>query len=103
MLTKLSKVQSTDDVLNRVQDGLIRSLNPVLGNQILQGQLLQSVSLATGLNTINHKLGRDLVGWFITRLRANSIVWDSQDTNQSSNLTLILNASAPVVIDLWVF
>jgi hypothetical protein len=103
MLGTLSKIQSNDQTLNQIQDLNIRTLNPVLQNQLLQGQLLQNQKLSSGANTINHKLGRNLIGWFLTRIRANAQVWDTQDSNSSPGQTLILNASTAVTVDLWVF
>ena len=99
----LAKIQSTDDVTNRIQDQLISKMNPVLSNQLTNGSLLTSISLNSGSNTVNHKLGRKLVGWFVTRLRANVQIWDSQDGNKNDSQTLLLNASGSVTVDIWVF
>jgi len=105
MIPKLSFIQSDDRVVNLVQDRLIKSLNPVLNNPILDGVLLESVSLVTGSdNVVNHTLGRPLVGWFVTRLRASATIYDKQDANTGTpNLTLVLVSSANVTVDLYVF
>lgn len=79
-------------------------LNPLLSNPALASIVLESISLATGANVINHKLGRRLQGWKIVRMRNNfSQVYDTQDANPTPQLTLNLNASADVVVDLEVF
>jgi hypothetical protein len=78
-------------------------LNPLLANPSLQSVILQNVSLQMGLNTINHGLGRKLLGWRVVRLRATATIFDVQDTNSTPALTLILNSSAPVVVNLEVF
>lgn len=95
--------QSKDQELNKLQTQWGSQLNPLLGSPIVNGILLQGVSLSTGTNVINHKLGRNLVGWIITRRRANATVYDTQDTNQTPQLTLQLTASGAVVVDLYVF
>lgn len=86
-----------------MQNAWATQLNPLLANPLAQGQLLKSVSLVSGSNSINHKLGRKLQGWIIVRLRASATVYDTQDANQSPAVTLQLTASAPVTVDLWVF
>ena len=78
-------------------------LNPVISNEIVNGLLLQSVALNAGMNVINHTLGRKLVGWFPTRIRASATFYDQQDSNQTPALTLNLVSSAAVVADLWVY
>lgn len=78
-------------------------LNPTLSLPILNGNLLQNVPLSSGVNQINHKLGRNLIGWFPVRKRSAGTVYDSQDTNPSPSVTLTLHSSDASVIDLWVF
>jgi hypothetical protein len=65
--------------------------------------LLQKRALKAGTNRIAHSLGHALVGWQLTRLRANVAVWDAQDSEAQPDVFLSLVASAPVVVDLLVF
>ena len=102
-LPKFQQTNTSDQDLNTVQFNLVRTLNPVFDTPTLAGNLLQNVVLTAGDNSINHKLGRNLIGWQITRLRAASTIYDTQDTNKSPNLTLTLNSSAPVSVDIYVF
>lgn len=89
--------------LEEMQPKWASQLNPMLKNPSLQTSVLKSVSLVTGTNTIDTKLGRPLQGWYISRQRANASIYDAQDSNQTPELTLVLISSAPVVIDLVVF
>jgi len=78
-------------------------LNPLLAAPFSNGILLERVSLASGANVINHKLGRKLKGWLITRIRASATVYDTQDSNQRPELTLNLTSSASATVDIFVF
>lgn len=81
-----------------------KDLNPVLANALVNGRLVRNQMLGTGNNVVNHGLGRNLQGWFVTRLRGSfSQIYDTQDSNTMPSLTLNLNASAPVSVDLWVY
>lgn len=97
------KIQSQDDVLNRVQDQIEVSFQELGRTEILDGVLLRNVSLTTGANDIEHKLDRTVRGWFLTRKRANADVWDTQDNNARPTKFLTLQASADVVVDIWAF
>lgn len=79
------------------------SLNPVLANPLMSGRILDKIALKSGSNTINHGLQRDLQGYFIVLNSSNVTFYDSQATNQRSDLTLILNASGATTVSIYVF
>ncbi len=78
-------------------------IEPFLNNPPNNSLILPNISLTAGSNVINHRLGRKLSGWKTTRVRANVTLYDTQDDNQTPQLTLVLVASAPAVIDVEVF
>jgi hypothetical protein len=100
---QLPYFQSSLPILNQLQTKWQSILNPLLGNPLTQGIILNKIVLSSGSNTINHTLGRALVGWSIIRQRASASVYDNQDSNQMPTLTLILISSADVTVDLEVF
>lgn len=102
-LPKFNVTNTQDSDLAKVQRDLVRVLQPVFNTPTLGGNLLTEQALAVGPNSINHGLGRNLNGWQIVRQRAQASIWDSQDSNQTPNLTLALNSSAAVVCDIYVF
>ncbi len=89
--------------LDLMQTQWAQQLDPVIANPVLQNNILSKVSLVAGTNVINHKLGRKLQGWQLSRIRASATIYDNQDSNQMPELTLILVSSADVVVDLVVF
>lgn len=89
--------------LDRMQVAWAQQLDPIIINPIINNLILKNVSLIAGTNVINHLLGRNLQGWNPTRVRAAATIYDLQDSNQTPQLTLVLVASAPVVVDLSVF
>lgn len=79
-------------------------INPILQLPLSHSLLLQNISLVSGNNTINHKLGRNLTGWLVSRMQDGFIqLYDLQNTNQMKDLTLILNSSDVGIVDLIVF
>lgn len=102
-MASFPRVQTTDRLVNQLQSNIANTLNPIASNLIVDGIVLMQVSLATGGNTINHLLGRKLIGWFLTRQRQLATVYDTQDSNPTPQLNLLLTASAPVIVDIYVF
>lgn len=78
-------------------------LNPVLANPLVQGLLLPGVKLASGDNTVNHRLGRKLQGYIVVLNSAATTFYDKQATNPTPQLTLIINASGATTVSLYVF
>lgn len=100
----LPKFKSDDQSLTLMQSAWASQLDPVLKLPINSGVLLKSVPLLVGQNLVNHRLGRKLQGYFITRMRSiHSDIYDTQDSNRTPDLTLLLNSSAAVVVDILVF
>lgn len=87
----------------QAQNKWAATLNPIINKAIVNGNLLQNVSVKSGANTINHGLGRDLQGYLVVMNNANVTFYDSQDKNQYPDLTLALIASGPATISLYVF
>lgn len=77
-----------------------QSLNPLITNPINSVQILSNVSLITGSNTINHRLGHLMTGWFVIDPQGTATVYRSAPLN---NVTLTLTASAAIVLSIGVF
>lgn len=95
--------QSDSQALTLLQTNWASLINPVLNLPTNNGHLLKNVALQSGSNVINHLLGKKLQGWFTVRVRASATFYDLQDSNPTPALTLVLEASANVVVDLFVF
>lgn len=81
---------------------ITQNLNKLLGIQFLDGLQIKSVALPSGTEfALEHKLGREYAGFFITMKNANANVWVSSQTDK--NLYLKLTASAACTVDLWVY
>jgi len=104
MIKKTRTINTKDLDLSKVQDNLTYAIDTIGSKEIIDGIVLKNINLlSSGPNVINHKLGRGLVGWYIIRKRANSDIWDSQDTNPTQAISLILNCTNNVTVDIWVF
>jgi hypothetical protein len=76
------------------------TLNNVLANPLTNPVIIEEIKLVTGENTINHTIGRQLQGWFLTDLNAPVSVYRSQPLNP---LTLTLTSSGPATCNIVVF
>lgn len=79
------------------------TLNPVLANSLVGGRLIEEIDVVSGNNVINHGLAEELQGYLVVKNNANVTFYDRQQVNPRPQLTLILVASGPATISLYVF
>jgi hypothetical protein len=99
----LKTLNVPDEIQNRVQDNTKKAIDQLSNQPLTNGTILSSIALTTGNNTVNHKLGKKLTGWFIVRQRSSATIYDNQDSNKAPTQTLILVSSADVTVDIYVF
>lgn len=103
-MKEFKKFRAIDPDVTKVQENVQEYLRQITQNPVLDGLLLQDITLSSAsVTNVNHGLGRAPIGWIVTRQRASSIIWDSQDSNTLPSKTLQLNCSSDVVVDLWIF
>jgi hypothetical protein len=95
-----SKVTARDNSL--FQRNVQAAFNEVDNIPILNGCLIENVSLTTTATKISHKLSRPYRGFIVVRKNANVDVWETTDSVDNS-LFLPLDASGTVTVSLWVF
>lgn len=100
---KIQRINTPDRIINMIQDNISNIVEPIASAPILDSIILNNIALKTGSNSIPHKLGRTLTGWFIVRQRSAGTVYDTQDTNPNPQTFLRLTASANITVDLFVF
>lgn len=85
------------DPAQQIRD-FLRALRDV---EIVDGRLIENVSVSTSPTNISHRLGRDWKGYIVTAASASVNVYHTTTTNRDSVLTLTASGSATV--SLWVF
>lgn len=79
---------------------VVRAIKELQDVPLLNGVLLEDVSVGMSDTTIQHKLGRVPRGYLVVKLDAGSAVWQPAAATSSH---IHLQAASDVVISLWVF
>jgi hypothetical protein len=101
MARNFVKLNTQDRIISQLQDNIDQAFN--VTNVFNDGILHQGIALASGATTLNHGLGRPLIGWVITRKSGAADVYDTQATNLLPERNLTLVASAAITVDILVF
>lgn len=98
------KTQVKDSETSKLQSNLEVFFKPIINSEIIDGVLLKNVCLEAGVrNEVEHKLGRKPIGFMIVRKRADSRIWDLQDSNPGPLRSFTLACSHDVEVDVWIF
>lgn len=99
MLQQFRKLKVKDREVDSLQQNVGLILNQITKKPLVDGELLANVILPSGSFRLNHKLGRQPLGWIICDIDDNVTVYREEwDSN-----TITFNASGPVTLSLWVF
>jgi hypothetical protein len=93
------KALVNDPEVRKVQDSIEPTIRDIVGKSILDGLLLEDISLSSGSNIISHRLGRVPRGWIVVRKSSTATIYDNSIDEYYLNLT----ASAVCRVSLWVF
>jgi hypothetical protein len=101
MPTPFRRINTTDQILMRLQDAIGESLASLLSVPLLS-QVTVSVSLSTSPTAVAHGLGRPVQGWLVVRKNAAADVYEG-DVSIAPNKTINLVASASVDVTILFF
>lgn len=102
-MATIKLVSGLDALTSQLQTNIAQALRPLLNNLLLNGRVLEQVTLAIGTNVVPTGLGRPVLGWVITRKRSAANIYDSQDSNTTPALNLLLVSDAVATVDIYVF
>jgi hypothetical protein len=96
----MRQTQSNNPDIVQLQSAMNDQFAQLRQIDILNGLRLTSIALTSAAVTnVNHKLGRQALGYFVTSASAGALIWN--DTLTES--VIPLHTSADITVDLWVF
>ena len=98
-----TEVQSKDDSVNRIQKNIKAALNPVLDLPFSAGVHKKDVAITTSDTLVDHGLGRNMVGYFVTKQDADTSIFVSSTSNDIPQFQVILKSGATVTADIFFF
>lgn len=98
---RFNRIQTTNVDVNRLQDSVKETLDPITSNLLLGGNLLKAVNLVAGPNLLSHGLGRNYLAWMLLRPSSAATLFETPSPDPSKYIQL--TASAPLTCSLLVF
>jgi hypothetical protein len=102
LIKSFGRVQSSDRVLNLIQDNLSKAIDNLNMVPLNGGVLVEGISLAIGDNTVYTQLNGPLTGWIIVDIDGVAEIYNNSSSTTPTG-QLILNSDAEVTVSLFVF
>ena len=96
-------LHSGNATLDRVQDSIQTSLQPLLELPFASGSLIKDQVLGTSDTYVDHKLGITPEGWLIIKQNADTSIYESATVNHAPSKNIILKAGASVTVTIFFF
>lgn len=98
------KIFTDDPLQQRLQDSIAQSFSQLEKLPQLDSVIVKNVTLSAAIdNLVEHKLGREIVGWQIIRQNANAVVYESSTVNTTPSAFVILRTSAACTVTILFF
>lgn len=101
-LEEFRRIQPQDEDLRKIQENL-RLYFGQLNKTVLDGVILEDVSVGTSTTSVPHGLARKYQGWQILDIHGDARVWRDTTSTLDNTKYLPLKASSAVTVKLWVF
>ena len=108
-LRRFNKVfKPQDQEFNRLQDSIEQAVNPIIDSRIVDGVYIKEVDLSTADTFVEHKLGREPLGFIVVRKFAAGDVFESLTDSSGDNYDRkrFINIKASTSLSnvyLWIF
>jgi hypothetical protein len=98
------KIFTEDPLQQRLQDSIAQSFAQFEKLPQLDSVIVKNIALSAAVdNAVEHKLGREIIGWQIIRQNANAVVYESPTVNTTPSSFVILRASATCTVTILFF
>jgi hypothetical protein len=97
---QMRQIVSGDQTIQQLQDALNDQFNQLALIPFINGRLIEGQTLSAGANTINHKLGRAIKGYFLTSCSSPTTI-SNGPLGDTSNF--VINSSGATTASIWVF
>jgi len=107
LLNAIRKIRVKDKDLEQVQSNISNTIAPVLKSLVVDGVLVKDIVLASGVNRVNHTLGRLPEGWIIVDRNTAATVFKTVPTTAANTITdsstISFTSSGTVTVSIWFF
>ena len=100
----VKQIDPQNSNITQTQSNVNTALKQIANAAIIDRVLIKNIDLGTADTIVNHKLGREPLGWIVVRKNEAGEVYESSTVNKNRDKFLILRGStATTDTNFWIF
>tara|TARA_R100000084_G_C4602578_1_gene124003 strand:+ start:506 stop:829 length:324 start_codon:yes stop_codon:yes gene_type:complete len=100
----VKQIDPQNQSVTQTQSNVNTALKQIANSAIIDGVLIKGVNVGTADTIVNHKLGREPLGWIVIKKNEAGEIYESSTVNKNRNKFLILKGStATTDTNFWIF
>ena len=100
----VKQIDPQNSNITQTQSNVNTALKQIANSAIIDGVLIKNIDLGTADTIVNHKLGREPLGWIVVRKNEAGEVYESSTVNKNRDKFLTLRGStATTDTNFWIF
>ena len=100
----VKQIDPQNQSVTQTQSNVNTALKQIANSAIIDGVLIKGVNVGTADTIINHKLGREPLGWIVIKKNEAGEIYESSTVNKNRDKFLILKGStATTDTNFWIF
>ena len=100
----VKQIDPENQSITQTQSNVNSAVKQIANSPIIDGVVIKEVDVGTVDTVVNHKLGREPLGWIIIRKNEAGEVYESTTVNNNRDKFLLLRGStATTDTNFWIF
>ena len=100
----VKQIDPENQSITQTQSNVNTAVRQIANSPIIDGVLIKNIDVGTTDTVINHKLGREPLGWIIVRKNEAWEIYESTTVNNNRDKFLLLRGStATTDTNFWIF
>ncbi len=100
----VKQIDPENQSITQTQSNVNTAVRQIANSPIIDGVLIKNIDVGTTDTVINHKLGREPLGWIIVRKNEAGEIYESTTVNNNRDKFLLLRGStATTDTNFWIF
>ena len=100
----VKQIDPQNESITQTQSNVNTAVKQIANSPIIDGVLIKNIDVGTTDTVINHKLGREPLGWIIVRKNEAGEIYESTTVNNNRDKFLLLRGStATTDTNFWIF
>tara|TARA_R100000664_G_scaffold25460_1_gene35450 strand:- start:2505 stop:2828 length:324 start_codon:yes stop_codon:yes gene_type:complete len=100
----VKQIDPQNSNITQTQSNVNTALKQIANSAIIDGVLIKNIDVGTADTIVNHKLGREPLGWIVVRKNETGEIYESSTVNKNRDKVLILRGStATTDTNFWIF